>query len=54
VPWPTTGSFWIEQGIEHEGRRVHGDIQYHYTGFHAVSRAVAYDENALAWMNTMI
>jgi hypothetical protein len=49
VPWPTTGSrYWIEQGIEHEGRRVHGDMQYHYTGFHAVSKAVAYNENALA------
>jgi hypothetical protein len=49
VPWPVASDrFWIEQGIEHEGRRVHGDLQYHYTGFHSVSRAVAYDENALA------
>lgn len=49
VPWPAiTSRYWIEQGIEHEGRRVRGDLQYHYTGFHAVSRLFAYTEQALS------
>jgi hypothetical protein len=49
VPWPAVDNrLWIEQGIEHEGRRVRGDLQYHYTGFHQVQRAVAYTESALA------
>ena len=49
ILWPAvTSRYWIEQGIEHEGHRVRGDLQYHYTGFHEVSRAVAYTEAALA------
>jgi hypothetical protein len=49
VPWPTPSErHWIEQGIEHEGRRVQGDLQHHYIGFHQVSRAVAYTESALS------
>lgn len=49
VPWPTAdGRYWIEQGIEHEGKRVRGDLQYHYTGFHNVARVVAYNETALS------
>lgn len=48
VPWPAASDrYWIEQGIEHEGRRVRGDLQYHYAGFHQVQRAVAYNEATL-------
>lgn len=50
VPWPgivNSNRYWIESGVEHEGRRVRGDLQYHYIGFHQVGRTVAYDENAL-------
>lgn len=48
IPWPASSDrYWIEQGIEHEGKRVRGDRQHHYTGFHQVSRAVAYTESAL-------
>lgn len=52
IPWPKTGTrYWIESGIEHEGHRVRGDLQYHYTGFHAVVRAVAYTESDLDNVN---
>ena len=48
VPWPAvSGRYWIEQGIEHEGKRVRGDLQHHYIGFHNIARAVAYTESAL-------
>lgn len=50
VPWPaitTSKRYWIEQGVEHEGKRVRGDLQYHYIGFHQVARATAYSETAL-------
>lgn len=47
VPWPptiTSNRYWIEQGIEHEGKRVRGDLQYHYIGFHQVAGTLAYTE----------
>lgn len=49
IPWPKTSTrYWIESGIEHEGRRVRGDLQYHYTGFHNIIRAVAYADTDLS------
>lgn len=50
VPWPTTTNsdrYWIEGGVEHEGKRVRSDLQHHYIGFHQIARAVAYSESAL-------
>lgn len=50
VPWPNTNTsnrYWVEAGVEHEGRRVHADLQHHYIGFHQIPRAVAYNEAAL-------
>jgi hypothetical protein len=45
VPWPKANDrYWIEPGVEHEGKRVHGDLQYHYFGFHEVKRSAAYTE----------
>lgn len=45
VPWPNSVNsdrYWIEPGIEHEGKKVHNDLQHHYAGFHEVSHASAY------------
>jgi hypothetical protein len=50
VPWPSITSsnrYWIEAGVEHEGKRVRSDLQHHYIGFHQVARALAYTESAL-------
>lgn len=52
VPWPTRGNrYWIESGVEHEGRRVRSDLQHHYMGFHAVNRTIAYAEDAADYSN---
>jgi hypothetical protein len=50
VPWPDTdhsNRYWIEPGLEHEGKRVRSDLQHHYIGFHQVAQSVAYTETAL-------
>jgi hypothetical protein len=48
VPWPAiTDRYWIEAGVEHEGRRVRADLQHHYIGFHQVARIFSYTEAAL-------
>jgi hypothetical protein len=48
VPWPTADDrYWIESGVEHEGRRVKADLQHHYLGFHQVARTFAYTGSAL-------
>jgi hypothetical protein len=57
VPWPSKDTrYWIEAGVEHEGRRVAGDLQHHYIGFHDVKRLVSYDETAADYgaLNTVI
>lgn len=62
VPWPnitTSNRYWIEAGVEHEGKRVHSDLQYHYIGFHQIARLIAYTESALnnpdyADLNTLL
>jgi hypothetical protein len=48
VLWPARDSKnWIEAGVEHEGRRVHNDLQHHYHGLHNIASTYAYTEAAL-------
>lgn len=47
VPWPTLDStHWIEAGVEHEAPTVYG-VTTQYQGFHNISNATSYTEQAL-------
>lgn len=48
IRWPETDALnWVEQGIENESRRIHGDLQYHYASFATPATARAYTDEAL-------
>lgn len=49
ISWPArTGSFWIENGTEHQAPRSFDGLSYHYQGWHTPSKVIAYNEGLLA------
>lgn len=49
IRWPArTNKYWVEAGVERKALRAYDDLQYHYQGFHNVTRAQAYGEDALS------